>query len=448
VKIIKLIAENVKKLKAVAINLADQSVIKITGANEQGKTTILDCIWWALGGTKDIQEKPIREGQDKAKITLDLGDLIVTRKFLASGTTVEVANKEGAVFKSPQAIIDALVGRLSFDPLKFAKSKPEDQMNTLLSVTQMKVDNAKLCQITGETLQEVDNPISAINGAYKAVEEKRRDVNRDLKNIESQLLPLAEVVETKPVDIVELVAEKERIANVNSDNNKERELITLYTGYVKTSEEQIKSSIDEIMMLEKKMIDAKNRLESFKKVRDKNQSELDAQAKKVSGLVDLDLSEVTGKIQAADQINRIAQNWERKVQLQNQEKQLAVKSDHFTSVLEQVKKYKEDLVSSVKFPIKGLGFSSAGVTLDGLPFDQASSAAKLRASVAIAMALNPKLRVIRIDDGSLLDSKSMAIIEEMAKDNDYQVWIEAVDESGKVGLFIEDGQIVSNNYSL
>ncbi len=41
----------------------------------------------------------------------------------------------------------------------------------------------------------------------------------------------------------------------------------------------------------------------------------------------------------------------------------------------------------------------------------------------------------------MIDSKNMAILEEMAKENDYQFWIERVDESGTVGIYIEDGEI-------
>ena len=57
------------------------------------------------------------------------------------------------------------------------------------------------------------------------------------------------------------------------------------------------------------------------------------------------------------------------------------------------------------------------------------------------MAINPELRVIRVNDGSLLDKKHMAIIEKMAKEKDFQVWLECVDESGTVGIYIEDGEI-------
>ena len=57
------------------------------------------------------------------------------------------------------------------------------------------------------------------------------------------------------------------------------------------------------------------------------------------------------------------------------------------------------------------------------------------------MAMNPKLRVIIIVDGSLLDSENFKVIENMANDNDFQVWIEKVDDTGKIGIYIEDGEI-------
>ena len=66
-----------------------------------------------------------------------------------------------------------------------------------------------------------------------------------------------------------------------------------------------------------------------------------------------------------------------------------------------------------------------------------------RVSVAMAMALNPEVRVIRITDGSLLDSENLRVIGEMASAGDFQVWVERVDESGKVGITIEDGEVVA-----
>jgi DNA repair exonuclease SbcCD ATPase subunit len=120
VKILRLTAENVKKLKVVDIT-ANAGMNQITGKNGSGKTSVLDSIWWALGGKDGIQAVPIRKGQEKAFIRLDLGELIVERRFNASGTTtLSVKNSEGAAYPSPQSMLDALVGSLSFDPLAFS----------------------------------------------------------------------------------------------------------------------------------------------------------------------------------------------------------------------------------------------------------------------------------------------------------------------------------------
>ena len=98
-------------------------------------------------------------------------------------------------------------------------------------------------------------------------------------------------------------------------------------------------------------------------------------------------------------------------------------------------------IKEAKLPIDGLTIESSQLMFDGVPFEQASDAEQLRISAAIAMAGDHKLRVIRIRDGSLLDKGSLALLEEMAKKNDYQIWIEQVDESGKVGVVIEDGMV-------
>ena len=92
-------------------------------------------------------------------------------------------------------------------------------------------------------------------------------------------------------------------------------------------------------------------------------------------------------------------------------------------------------------PIDDLTFGDGAVLFKGLPFEQGSSAEQLRVSVAIAMAANPKLRVLRIKEGSLLDEDGIALIQKMAEGGDYQIWIERVDTSGKVGIVMEDGAV-------
>jgi len=134
-KIIRLQAENIKRLIAVEIQ-PSSNLVQITGKNGNGKTSVLDSIWWCLSGGQNIQSKPIRTGENQAVVVLDLGEMVVTRKFklnkegeTTSSLTVE--NKVGVKFPSPQALLDKLLGDLTFDPLGFARMEARKQFETL-----------------------------------------------------------------------------------------------------------------------------------------------------------------------------------------------------------------------------------------------------------------------------------------------------------------------------
>ncbi len=99
-------------------------------------------------------------------------------------------------------------------------------------------------------------------------------------------------------------------------------------------------------------------------------------------------------------------------------------------------------VKEAKFPIDGLAFGDVGVLYNGLPFEQASTAIKLRTSVAIGLALNPTVKVLLVHEGAFLDEDNLRLVGEMADAADAQVWIERVGTQG-VGVVIEDGQVLT-----
>ena len=130
-RIVSLDVENVKRLKAVHIT-PDGLVVQITGKNANGKSSVLDSIAMALGGATETCDVPLRHGAEKGKVIADLGDLVVTRTFTkAGGGTLTVANKDGARYQSPQAILDRLVGKLTLDPLAFSRMPAKQQLETL-----------------------------------------------------------------------------------------------------------------------------------------------------------------------------------------------------------------------------------------------------------------------------------------------------------------------------
>ena len=176
-KVIQLKAENFKRLKAIDIT-PDENMVEITGKNAQGKTSLLDSIAYAVGGGTYTPEEPIRKGEKKSQVYLNLGDLKITKVSTPAGERLEVTNAEGLLYKTPQAILDKIKGKYTFDPLEFAKSK--NQKETLLSLVNLEIDLNAMAKRKQETYDE------------------RTIKNRELRQLEAEIkvLPLPE--ETLP----------------------------------------------------------------------------------------------------------------------------------------------------------------------------------------------------------------------------------------------------------
>ena len=165
-KIVALEAENIKHIRAVSIE-PDGSLVVIGGKNEQGKSSVLDSIQYALAGQASIPSQPIRSGQKKASIKLDLGDIEVFRTFTQKGTRLVVKNKDGSTFASPQTMLEKLLGNLAFDPLKFSRMGPKEQLETLKQVVGLDFDS--------------------LNVQYRQLFDKRTDINRQGKALKARL---------------------------------------------------------------------------------------------------------------------------------------------------------------------------------------------------------------------------------------------------------------------
>lgn len=81
-KINRLEIENVKRIKAVKLEPAQNGLTIIGGDNQQGKTSVLDSIAWALGGERYKPSQSTREGSmvpPNLHIVMNNG-LVVERK--------------------------------------------------------------------------------------------------------------------------------------------------------------------------------------------------------------------------------------------------------------------------------------------------------------------------------------------------------------------------------
>lgn len=410
-KIIKLVAENFKGLKAIEIT-PDENFQIISGKNAQGKTSVMDAIWSAIAGKDALKatDKPIRDGQSKAVVSVDLGDLKVTRKWNGDKTTLEVTAKDGAKYNSPQTMLDNLIGKLSFDPLSFANQDSKKQKSTLQELVGINFDK--------------------LDAERKGWYEERTVNNSSAKKLEGALseLPFPESsTPNKEVNASDIINElKAAQVTIGKNESRRRELNNLRTN--------ANGLMAEIKDLEERLNRKKSELTEMTE-RGK------AMSAEVEALVDPDTDAIQAKLEDVEAINTKVRNAEKYRRIEAEIKEYKQSSQWFTDKINDIDQLKTDTLQSAQFPIVGLSFDEEGVTYNGIPFKQCSAAERLKVSMAMAMALNPKLRVIRILDGSLLDSDNLKLIHEMAKEQDYQVWMEIVDESGNMGVMIEDGQV-------
>lgn len=410
-RVVKLEVERFKRIRAVEITPdPNSSTVTIAGRNAQGKSSVIDAIWAALSGAAAVKgtstTRPIRDGENSARVTVDLGDIVVTRTWSGEKTALKVESKDGAKYSSPQRMLDEMVGRLSFDPLAFASLPAKDQQSELLGLVELPFDPAVLA------------------GQRKSAFDERTDVGRTVKQLKGQLDGFPEIgddVPDGPVSVAALVAELDTA----------REL-----------EVSIEVANDEIATARNILAETDRAISELRDKENRWLEKLEETKARLAGLPDrIDIEPIRSRIDNAETINAGVRRKQERQQVLDQLEDWREKQDALTARIAELDKKRADGLAAAEFPVPGLGFDEDGVTLDGVPFAQASAAEQLRVSVAMAMALNPKVRIIRITDGSLLDSENLALIEEMAGANGFQVWIERVDESGAVGVVIEDGEV-------
>ena len=400
-KIIRLTAENVKRLKAVEIT-PDGSLQVIGGRNAQGKSSVLDAIWLTLGGGTAAREttRPIRDGEDRAEVTLDLGDMTVTRSWTKTGTKLTIKSADGAIYSSPQKRLDSLVGQLAFDPLAFVRLPAREQRDALLRLVDLPVD------------------LDAIDTQRKSVYDQRTEVGRLGKAIGDATVD--EALPPEETSASEIIAKIRAAEEHNRNVDAWRRHRLDASNSAAQVAQQIESLQAALARLNEDEIAAEEWLKTHSE-RDVSMLESDLAA----------VEDTNAKIRAN---NDAKARRDRQAQLRQQYEDL---SGQITAL----DKEKSDALAAATFPVDGLGFDDSGVTFQGVPLSQASSAEQIRVSLAMGMALNSTLRVLMVRDGSLLDDESMAAIREQVAGQGYQLWIERVGSDDEGAVVIEDGAV-------
>ena len=383
-KIIRLEAENIKRLRAVQVT-PQGNLITVGGKNANGKTSLLDSIAMALGGAASTPDQPIRAGASTAHVVVETEDLIIERRYsVKNAPTLVVRTRDGMKLASPQAVLDKLTARIAFDPLAFVRMDPRKQAETLRAVSGVDV--------------------SAIEAERGKLYTARTEFNRDADRIKARLA--GEVVDLNALD-----------AEVDSAQLLE-EL----------------SLVQECEALAIRIAEIEADLARTKK---KRGTLLGARKS------DAPAADLKSRLAGVESTNRTIRAKRAYLTLKLSMDDLLEESRKLTASITSLDRDKALALASSKLPVDGLAFDPDGVTYRDIPFAQCSAAEQMRVSMAVALAMNPSLRVCLIRDGSLLDSDSLEIIREMAEAADAQVWLERVSEGAECQVVIEDGAIAA-----
>lgn len=422
-KIVALEASNFKRLRAVHIVPDGSALQVISGANGAGKSSVLDAVASALAGARLCPAVPIRIGEDHAEVTVDLGELVVTRRWTASGhSTLTVKNREGFKASSPQDVLNRLTGSLSFDPLAFTREKPKDQAETLRKLTGL--------------------DFSLNDKVRQRLFEERTIVNREREQIKGALARAPEVdAPDEEVSVAALLSKQEGLLAQKRNLEAAQRAAQVATQKREDAKTKLDQARDDVGKIEKQLAHARNVVVSYEKALIEAEENEDKAGGQCMELPEPDLDGIRKQLAEAEGVN--AKVRARKAR-QEEAAKLAEKdaeADRLTKQIELRDLQKAKAIADAQFPIPGLGFDENGPTLDGLPLDQASQAQQLRVSIAIGASLQPKLKVLLIRDGSLLDEKSLALVAQFAEEHGLQVWLERVSDGKESGIVIEDGAV-------
>lgn len=412
--IVELRAENCKRLKAATVR-PDGELVVIGGRNAQGKSSLIDSIVYAIAGPRAMPDKVVRDGAREMEITLDLGGLRVQRTRTSKGNDgVIVTDPDGAKLSSPQTILNRLCGAVAFDPLAFTRETAQKQLEAVR-------------QVVGLDFSEIDR-------ARKIAFDQRTECNRDVKRIEGALKELPRYPgSVTRVDVGE-VQELLQAAQTNNQRNQ-----TARDRFA-AAEAEVERRSQIVAKLRADLVDAEQDLAA-------GQAQLDEWRPRLAGLADTDTAELLSRMAQASTVNEQVSANERYVKAEAELGDIQEEVEALTAKIAELDAQKQYLLGNAQFPVAGLSFDEGGLLLNGLPFDQASSAERLRVSMAMALATNPALRVCLIRDGSLLDAEQLGNVAIIAAEYGAQVWIERVGAGDECSVVIEDGLVAEDRTS-
>lgn len=399
-KINQLEIENVKRIKAVKLKPASNGLTIIGGNNNQGKTSVLDSIAWALGGDRYRPSQAVREGSvipPYLHIVMNNG-LVVERK--GKNSDLKVTDPSGK--KAGQQLLNEFVNQLALDLPKFMEASGKEKAQILLQIIGV-----------GERLTELEQEEKRLYNERLAI---GQIADRKRKFAEEQAY-----YSDAPKEIVsaaDLIRRQQTILAQNGENQRKREnLHRLEQEYQQVTEEL------------SRLLRRQTALEE----------DLQTARKSAEDLADESTAELEQSIAEIDEINRKVRANLDKEKAEEDAQEYTDQYSRLTARITQIRDAQTELLNHAALPLPGLSVSEGELVYQGQKWDNMSGSDRLKVATAIVRKLNPQCGFVLLDKLEQMDMKTLAEFGAWLEQEGLQAIATRVSTGGECSIIIEDG---------
>ena len=410
IKINKLEIENVKRIKAVKIEPTKNGLTIVGGNNNQGKTSVLDSIAWALGGDRYKPSNATREGSaipPNLHIVMSNG-LVVERK--GKNSSLKVTDPNGN--KGGQQLLNEFVEQLALDLPKFIEASGKEKAQTLL-------------QIIG-----VGNQLTALEKQEKELYNERLYVGRtaDQKMKYAKEQPYYPEAPSDLISPSDLIRQQQDILARNGENQKKRDQAV----HLQVERNRLAEKVNSL----------EEELERYRKQLTQVDYDMTIAYKTVKELHDESTAELEASIANIEEINRKVRANLDKNKAEEDARTYQDQYAELTKKIESVRDEKTDLLNAADLPLPELSVKDGELIYKGQQWDNMSGSDRLKVSTAIVRKLNPKCGFVLLDKLEQMDLDTLHEFGQWLEQEGLQAIATRVSTGDECSIIIEDGYVV------
>lgn len=414
IKINRLEIENVKRIKAVKIEPTPEGLTVIGGNNNQGKTSVLDSIAWALGGEKyRPSEAQRRESVIPPNLRIVMSNgLVVERK--GKNSALKVTDPQGN--KGGQQLLNEFVEQLALDLPRFMEADNRKKAQTLL-------------QIIG-----VGDRLTALEKEETELYNERQALGRiaDQKKKFAKEQPFYPDVPQELVSPSELIRQQQDILARNGENQRKRDQVERFEQSVAFLKQETEAIRVQLRKKEQELQKAK--------------ADLCTAQLSAMGLVDEPTAELEASIANIEEINRKVRANLDKDKAEEDAREYARQYESMTKQIEDVRKQKTDLLGSAELPLPELSVKDGELVYKGQKWDNMSGSDRLKVSTAIVRKLNPKCGFVLLDKLEQMDRDTLNEFGRWLEKEGLQAIATRVSTGDECSIIIEDGYVAGQEH--